>query len=235
MSSEQITEKGGSDELNDQSHTQANNANPTGGISFADTKPHLGSTALGGRDLGLRRELTHDEKELANAGYEELESKMKAKAAEGASADISEHKLTPLKVAEAVGTTINLANPSGSAGIAPAEAQSRLARDGPNQLTPPKKKSALRKYFDALLSLFNVLLMLAGILEYVLLAIDFENNKANEYLGAILIIVAFLNAFIEWYQGQKADAILASFLSMMPPHAKLFVEAKSVPCRPKNW
>ncbi|KAI9599991.1 hypothetical protein KEM48_000108 [Puccinia striiformis f. sp. tritici PST-130] len=210
MSSEQITEKGGSDELNDQSHTQANNANPTGGISFADTKPHLGSTALGGRDLGLRRELTHDEKELANAGYEELESKMKAKAAEGASADISEHKLTPLKVAEAVGTTINLANPSGSAGIAPAEAQSRLARDGPNQLTPPKKKSALRKYFDALLSLFNVLLMLAGILEYVLLAIDFENNKANEYLGAILIIVAFLNAFIEWYQGQKADAILAS-------------------------
>ncbi|KAH9473147.1 hypothetical protein Pst134EA_000223 [Puccinia striiformis f. sp. tritici] len=221
MSSEQITEKGGSDELNDQSHTQANNANPTGGISFADTKPHLGSTALGGRDLGLRRELTHDEKELANAGYEELESKMKAKAAEGASADISEHKLTPLKVAEAVGTTINLANPSGSAGIAPAEAQSRLARDGPNQLTPPKKKSALRKYFDALLSLFNVLLMLAGILEYVLLAIDFENNKANEYLGAILIIVAFLNAFIEWYQGQKADAILASFLSMMPPSCKV--------------
>jgi sodium/potassium-transporting ATPase subunit alpha len=40
-------------------------------------------------------------------------------------------------------------------------------------------------------------LILAGILEYVLLAIDFENNKANEYLGAILIAVAFLNAFIE--------------------------------------
>lgn len=48
-----------------------------------------------------------------------------------------------------------------------------------------------------MLSLFNVLLILAGVLEYVLLAIDFENNKANEYLGAILIAVAFLNAFIE--------------------------------------
>ena len=55
----------------------------------------------------------------------------------------------------------------------------------------------LSQYFDALMSLFNVLLILAGILEYVLLGIDFENNKANEYLGAILIFVAFLNAFIE--------------------------------------
>ncbi|KAI7946256.1 hypothetical protein MJO29_010783 [Puccinia striiformis f. sp. tritici] len=51
--------------------------------------------------------------------------------------------------------------------------------------------------------------------------IDFENNKANEYLGAILIIIAFLNAFIAWYQGHKADAILASFLSMMLPSCKV--------------
>ncbi|KNZ44478.1 hypothetical protein VP01_911g1 [Puccinia sorghi] len=203
----------------DDRNTNQATAPPTGGISFADPK-RLANNA-GGRDLGLRRELTQDEKQLANAGYEELESKMKAKALEGATADISEHKLSPQQVAEAVGTSINIGNPSSSAGLSNEESQSRLVRDGPNQLTPPKKKSALRKYFDALLSLFNVLLILAGILEYVLLAIDFENNKANEYLGAILILVAFLNAFIEWYQGQKADAILASFLSMMPPSCKV--------------
>ncbi|EFP77177.2 hypothetical protein PGT21_010835 [Puccinia graminis f. sp. tritici] len=233
MSSEEIPEKAGIDELHDRSTNQLNTANPTGGISFADPKPPMSATIQGGRDLGLRRELTHDEKELANAGYEELESKMKAKALEGVSADISEHKLSPAKVAEAMGTSINLGNPSASSGLTAEEAQARLARDGPNQLTPPKKKSALRKYFDALLSLFNVLLILAGVLEYVLLAIDFENNKANEYLGAILIIVAFLNAFIEWYQGQKADAILASFLSMMPPSCKIVRggEISSIPAQ----
>jgi sodium/potassium-transporting ATPase subunit alpha len=32
-----------------------------------------------------------------------------------------------------------------------------------------------------------------------------------------LIGVAFLNAFIEWYQMQKSEAILASFLAMIPP------------------
>ncbi|KAA1124240.1 hypothetical protein PGTUg99_014896 [Puccinia graminis f. sp. tritici] len=233
MSSEEIPEKAGIDELHDRTTNQLNTANPTGGISFADPKPPMSATIQGGRDLGLRRELTHDEKELANAGYEELESKMKAKALEGVSADISEHKLSPAKVAEAMGTSINLGNPSASSGLTAEEAQARLARDGPNQLTPPKKKSALRKYFDALLSLFNVLLILAGVLEYVLLAIDFENNKANEYLGAILIIVAFLNAFIEWYQGQKADAILASFLSMMPPSCKIVRggEISSIPAQ----
>ncbi|PLW24468.1 hypothetical protein PCANC_26441, partial [Puccinia coronata f. sp. avenae] len=230
MSTEQTLEKVGMDEPDDRNTNQAN-AHPTGGISFADPKPPPNNP--GGRDLGLRRELTQDEKQLANAGYEELESKMKATELKGVSADISEHKLSPQQVAEAMGTSITLSNPSSSAGLTAQEAQSRLARDGPNQLTPPKKKSALRKYFDALLSLFNVLLILAGILEYVLLAIDFENNKANEYLGAILIAVAFLNAFIEWYQGQKADAILASFLSMMPPSCKIVRggEISSIPAQ----
>jgi sodium/potassium-transporting ATPase subunit alpha len=35
-------------------------------------------------------------------------------------------------------------------------------------------------------------------------------------LGAILIIVAFLNAFIVFYQEQRSQALLESFLSMMP-------------------
>jgi sodium/potassium-transporting ATPase subunit alpha len=36
-------------------------------------------------------------------------------------------------------------------------------------------------------------------------------------LGGILIRVAFVNAFIEFYQLQKSEAILASFLAMIPP------------------
>ena len=32
-----------------------------------------------------------------------------------------------------------------------------------------------------------------------------------------MIAVAFINAFIEFYQLQKSEAILASFLAMIPP------------------
>ncbi|CAH7688077.1 hypothetical protein PPACK8108_LOCUS22980 [Phakopsora pachyrhizi] len=195
----------------------------TAGISFAaEEKRPISVGAMVGlehkRDLALRRELTQDEKELANAGYEELEAKKKAKELESQSADIIEHRSNVTQVAKSLGSSIDLAKPSISQGLLPDEAQLRLTRDGPNQLTPPKKKSALRKYFDSLLSLFNVLLILAGILEYVLLGIDFENNKANEYLGAILIGVAFLNAFIEW---SKSRCNSFFFLSMMPPSCKV--------------
>ena len=48
------------------------------------------------------------------------------------------------------------------------------------------------------------------------LMIDSQANFANTYLGGILIFVAFLNAFIDWYQTQKSEAILASFLAMIP-------------------
>ena len=35
-----------------------------------------------------------------------------------------------------------------------------------------------------------------------------------------MIAVAFLNAFIEFYQLQKSEAILASFLAMIPPSCR---------------
>lgn len=48
----------------------------------------------------------------------------------------------------------------------------------------------------------------------------FQDNFQNTYLGGILIAVAFLNAFIEFYQLQKSEAILASFLAMIPPSCR---------------
>ena len=48
-----------------------------------------------------------------------------------------------------------------------------------------------------------------------------QDNFPNTYLGGILIGVAFLNAFIEFYQLQKSEAILASFLAMIPPSSRV--------------
>jgi sodium/potassium-transporting ATPase subunit alpha len=48
-----------------------------------------------------------------------------------------------------------------------------------------------------------------------------QENFQNTYLGAILIAVAFLNAGIDYYQIQKSEAILASFLAMIPPACRV--------------
>ena len=46
------------------------------------------------------------------------------------------------------------------------------------------------------------------------------------YLGAILIIVANINAFIEFYQQQKSQALLDSFLNMIPANCMAFRDGK---------
>ncbi|KAF7294583.1 Cation-ATPase-N domain-containing protein [Mycena indigotica] len=174
------------------------------------------------KGVELKHTLTQEDKELAAAGYDHLEQKKKAEE-ERASVDISEHNIPLSELGEKLSTSINVKEPGTSQGLSPDEAASRLKRDGPNVLTPPKKRSPLRqaRYIDRLLTMFNVLLIIAGILEYILLGIDFHANFANTYLGGILIAVAFLNAFIDWYQTQKSEAILASFLAMIPPSCRV--------------
>ncbi|KAF9265867.1 aminophospholipid-transporting P-type ATPase [Marasmius fiardii PR-910] len=202
----------------------------TRAVAFPDNpgpENHEQSEKRRGGGVEVKRTITLEERELAAAGYEHLEQTFTGKEAKGAgnldekSVDITEHSL-PIEVLGAqLNTEVDTKDPGSSFGLSETEASERLARDGQNVLTPPKKKSALRKYIDRLLTMFNILLILAGILEYILLGIDFKNNFANTYLGAILIAVAFLNAFIDWYQNQKSEAILASFLAMIPPTCRV--------------
>ncbi|KAJ7067761.1 aminophospholipid-transporting P-type ATPase [Mycena belliarum] len=170
------------------------------------------------KGVELKHTLTQDDKELAAAGYGHLEEK---KAGEDHThVDIKEHRLPLSDLGETMATSIDTKDPGASYGLTAAEAAARLQRDGPNILTPPKKRSAFRQYIDRLMTMFNILLIVAGVLEYVLLGIDFHANFANTYLGGILIAVAFINAFIDWYQVQKSEAILASFLAMIPPSCR---------------
>ncbi|KAJ4475627.1 aminophospholipid-transporting P-type ATPase [Lentinula aciculospora] len=176
----------------------------------------------------MSRTLTQEEKELAAAGYGHLE-KEKAlqtdKDSDLGHVDITEHAISLTDLNDKLSTSVDVKDPGNSNGLTNDEATKRLAQNGPNVLTPPKKKSALRKYIDRLLTMFNILLILAGILEYILLGVNFKENFQNTYLGGILIAVAFLNAFIDWYQVQKSEAILASFLAMIPPSCRVLRDA----------
>ncbi|OBZ75130.1 Potassium-transporting ATPase alpha chain 2 [Grifola frondosa] len=179
------------------------------------------------KGVEMKREMTKEDKELAAAGYEHLDNVQRkgADASKLDHVDVHEHHLSFEELGNELDTAIDTKDPSQSHGLSSDEAKRRLARDGRNVLTPPKKKSALRKYYDCLMTMFNILLMIAGVLEYILLGVSFKDNFPNTYLGGILIAVAFLNAFIEFYQLQKSEAILASFLAMIPPSCRVVRDA----------
>lgn len=112
-----------------------------------EEKTHHGH--LRPRGVEMKREMTKEDMELAAAGYEHLqEGKVKGKkgdAPELDNVDINEHRLGFDQLIKTLDTNIDTKDPGVSFGLTAEEAKARLARDGPNILTPPKKKSALRK------------------------------------------------------------------------------------------
>ena len=96
----------------------------------------------------IKRELTREDKELAAAGYEHLDegkAKKGSQKAELAHVDIQEHQLPLVELEKSLETAFDSRDPGKSLGLTTQEAAKRLARDGRNVLTPPRKKSALRK------------------------------------------------------------------------------------------
>ncbi|KAJ2077754.1 hypothetical protein H4R24_004941 [Coemansia sp. RSA 988] len=132
------------------------------------------------------------------------------------SVDVTEHLLSLDEVCKKYNVQANADRPQDSYGLSTSQAQQLLESNGPNKLTPPKKKSGFHKFMICLMSLFNLMLLAAGILVYILLAIDYENNKSSIYMGAILIGVAFMNAGVEWYQQRKSENTMAALQQMIP-------------------
>lgn len=99
------------------------------------------------KGVEMKREMTKEDKELAAAGYEHLEEEKIKEQEKGDfdNVDIQEHRLSLLELAKSLDTQFDTKDPVSSAGLSSDEAKARLSRDGPNVLTPPKKKSALRK------------------------------------------------------------------------------------------
>ncbi|EGF82503.1 hypothetical protein BATDEDRAFT_86311 [Batrachochytrium dendrobatidis JAM81] len=140
--------------------------------------------------------------------------------------DVNEHLLSLEEVEKKYSVSVDAVKPTLSKGLSPAEAIKRLEQYGPNQLSPPKKRHPFLRFMDHLLGLFNLMLLVSGIAAYILLAINPSANAQNVYVGAILIIVAFMNASIEFYQVQKSQSILESFLNLIPSKCYAIREAK---------
>ncbi|KAI8587994.1 hypothetical protein BDZ88DRAFT_444619 [Geranomyces variabilis] len=116
-------------------------------------------------------------------------------------------------------TAIDIKNPSKSQGLTPAEASARLAKHGPNVLTPPQRSPWYWRFVQCLGNLFNVLLGAAGIGYFATYIINPVDYFENLYIGFVLVGVAFVNAGIEFYELQKIAAILASFTTLIMAQA----------------
>ncbi|KAI9218883.1 P-type cation-transporting ATPase [Blastocladiella britannica] len=132
---------------------------------------------------------------------------------------IDEHKLSFEELTQKYDTLIDTENPAKSGGLNTEDAARRLATDGPNVMAPPKRKSPIMRFVECILALFNLLLIIAGVLSFLLYALNTSVNQVSLYTGIIFILVAFMNAGIEFVQISKAESAMMAFLNMIPAKA----------------
>lgn len=99
-------------------------------------------------------------------------------------------------------------------GLSTEEAATRLAEVGLNQLTPKKKKSIVKLFFDQLNDVLIYVLLAAAVLTVV--ASFYEGH--TEFTDAIIILlVVFINAFIGVFQEYKAEKAVEALQKMTTP------------------
>jgi magnesium-transporting ATPase (P-type) len=97
-------------------------------------------------------------------------------------------------------------------GLSEAEARERLARFGPNRLTPPKRRGPLMRF---LLQIHNVLI-------YVLIGAAGVTAFLGEWVDTGVILgVVLINAFIGFIQEGKAEKSLDAIRNLLSPRATL--------------
>ncbi|XP_070549083.1 sodium/potassium-transporting ATPase subunit alpha-3-like isoform X2 [Ptychodera flava] len=108
-------------------------------------------------------------------------------------------------------------------GLTAAQAKEKLARDGPNALTPPKKTPEWIKFCKNLFGGFSTLLWIGAILCFLAYSIqagtEEEPPNDNLYLGVVLASVVIITGCFSYYQEAKSSRIMDSFKDMVPQEA----------------
>lgn len=123
---------------------------------------------------------------------------------------------------EAPGTLLARLGADPARGLSEAEAQARFARDGPNELPPPQKKSPLLQLFEQFANPVVLTLLAAAIIALVTGHRDGQASPLVRYgdATAILLIVG-LNAALGFVQERRAEAALAALENMQTPSARV--------------
>mmetsp|Transcript_10120 Transcript_10120/g.14103 ORF Transcript_10120/g.14103 Transcript_10120/m.14103 type:complete len:1085 (+) Transcript_10120:183-3437(+) len=100
-------------------------------------------------------------------------------------------------------------------GLTDALAAERLARDGPNELSPPPTLPWYIVFLSHMTGFFSLLLWGAALLCFIAYAIN-PDAVDNLYLGMVLAIVVFLTGCFSYYQDAQADAVMQGFKKLTP-------------------
>uniref|UniRef100_A0A6G1SMS1 Na(+)/K(+)-exchanging ATPase n=1 Tax=Aceria tosichella TaxID=561515 RepID=A0A6G1SMS1_9ACAR len=123
---------------------------------------------------------------------------------------IEEHKLSIEEVAAKYDTHL-------TQGLSKDLAKIRLARNGPNSLTPPKPVSELKKFTKHLFSGFSNLLWVGTIL--CVAAYGISRHIDHVILGVVLALVVIVTGLFSYYQERKSSRIMDSFKKLVPEKA----------------
>ncbi|KAJ3379293.1 hypothetical protein HDU84_006799 [Entophlyctis sp. JEL0112] len=140
---------------------------------------------------------------------------------------IDDHLLDFATIQQRYSTSFNPTRPLESRGLSAPEALKRLQENGPNVLTPPKKKSPIALYLECM-GFFNTLLFVCGIAEFIVYGVSSDEGITVVYIGAILVIVANLNASIEFFQLLASQKALEGFLNMIPASCQVIRDGEAI-------
>jgi sodium/potassium-transporting ATPase subunit alpha len=130
--------------------------------------------------------------------------------------EMDEHKISVNELAHRLGTSLEN-------GLTVQRAREILARDGPNQLTPPKTTPEWIKFCKQLFGGFAILLWIGAILCFVAYSIQATTSEDppgdNLYLGIVLTGVVVVTGCFSYYQEAKSSRIMESFKNLIPQFA----------------
>jgi len=109
-------------------------------------------------------------------------------------------------------------------GLSAAEAASRLARHGPNELQPPRKTPIIFRFLANFYQVFALLLWASALLAFL---------SGSTALGWAIIAVIFINAIFSFVQEFQAERAVEALLKMLPARARVIRdgELQEIPAR----
>ncbi|KAA0596265.1 magnesium-transporting ATPase (P-type) [Azospirillum lipoferum] len=132
-------------------------------------------------------------------------------AATSSSADPPWHALEAAAVAEQLGSPTD--------GLGSDEAAARLARFGPNRLTPPKRRPAWMRFLAQFHNLLIYVLLVSGVVALLLR----HWTDAGVIFGVVLV-----NALIGYIQEDKAEQALEAIRNLLSPQAVVLRDGHAV-------
>ena len=110
------------------------------------------------------------------------------------------------------------------AGLTPAQAAARLARDGRNVLTEPPKPSLVKRFFQQLADPMILVLLAAALISAITSAYAHESFADV----IIILIVVIINAVLGVYQESKAEQAIAALKELSAAHSRVLRGGKLV-------